>query len=399
MSQPARLVVIAGVYFLIIFTASTAYNSILTKIFEEEQETKLAPFIFIFNFGTFMVANLFAPLLKFPEKWLMAVASLCYGLNYLMGFFMFGDNEGLKYVLAAIGAAVAGLSASFLWVSIGRYIHKACHFDQRENEKGHYFGMFNSIYFFNSVLGGIVVTFGLKIMSHQHYFILVSCIAVLAFVFGAFFIRDIKDEEQETTEEKVKLTWKHVLLSTLKFYPAMSSLLGLIFIDGINIGIQSSTIIRLITKTDDKGHDDLLSGIAITCFGVGCLVGGYAGGKLCDRFQLKRVAMVGVLLFGLSCLTILAASFISWYPLTLGVFLFYGFQYSFITGCELVICSRTFKGAPESFAIVKQFHCLVFVVYEVIVLLTDNSIPLEYMMPVLFCFALPAWMGLLRLPS
>ena len=32
----------------------------------------------------------------------------------------------------------------------------------------------------------------------------------------------------------------------------MVSVLGLIFIDGINIGIQSSTLTHLIEKTDDK---------------------------------------------------------------------------------------------------------------------------------------------------
>ena len=39
-----------------------------------------------------MIANLFAPLVKFPEKWLMAVASLFYGVNFATGFFMFGEN-------------------------------------------------------------------------------------------------------------------------------------------------------------------------------------------------------------------------------------------------------------------------------------------------------------------
>ena len=74
-----------------------------------------------------MVTNLFAPLVKVSEKWLMAVASLFWGLNYSIGFFMFGDNEVEKYVLAGFGTTLAGIAAAFLWVSIGRYIHKACH--------------------------------------------------------------------------------------------------------------------------------------------------------------------------------------------------------------------------------------------------------------------------------
>ena len=56
--------------------------------------------------------------------------------------------------------------------------------------------MFNSISSLNNVLGGAVVTFALEVMRHQNYFILVTCIAFLAFLFGAFFIRNISCEEE-----------------------------------------------------------------------------------------------------------------------------------------------------------------------------------------------------------
>ena len=92
MQQLTRMVVAVGLYFLILFTANTAYANILTRIFEGEGETKLAPFNFLLNYGSFMVANLFAPLVKLPEKWLMAFASLFYGVNFVTGFFMFGDD-------------------------------------------------------------------------------------------------------------------------------------------------------------------------------------------------------------------------------------------------------------------------------------------------------------------
>ena len=179
----------------------------------------------------------------------------------------------------------------------------------------------------------------------------------------------------------------------------MLSILGLIFIYGINLAVQSNTILHLINRTDDKAHDDLLSGIAIISFGVGSLLGGYAGGKLCDVFQLKRVAMVGVLLYTLSCLAIFTGSFINEYPFTLAVFFENGFQHSYISGCLFVICSRTFDGAPESFAILQQFHCFAFVLYEILTLSTDNSIPLKYMMPFLLVFTIPALIRLCRLPT
>ena len=195
------------------------------------------------------------------------------------------------------------------------------------------------------------------------------------------------------------MTCKYILFSTLKFYPTTLPILGLVFLDGTNIAINASTIIHLITKTDDKAHDDLYAGFAIITFGFGSLIGGYVGGKLCDKFRLKRVALVGVLLYAVCCMSIFVASFIGFYPLTLFVFFYFGFQYSYITGCLFVICSRTFKGAPQSFAILKQFHSFAYVLYEIVALSTGNSIPIKYIMPFLLIFTIPAFIGLCRLPT
>ena len=65
----------------------------------------------------------------------------------------------------------------------------------------------------------------------------------------------------------------------------------------------------------------------------------------------------------------------------------------------MVICSRSFKGAPQSFAITKQFHSLSYVVYEIIALSTNNSIPIQHIMPFLLIFTIPACIGLTKLPN
>jgi hypothetical protein len=33
----------------------------------------------------------------------------------------------MKYTIAAFGAIINGIGGSFLWTSIGSYIHKVCH--------------------------------------------------------------------------------------------------------------------------------------------------------------------------------------------------------------------------------------------------------------------------------
>ena len=100
----------------------------------------------------------------------------------------------MKYVLISVAASIGGWFAAFLWLGLARYIHQACHLYNKEREKGHYYGIFNSIYSINNITGGIVVTFGLQLLSHQNYFLLVTGIALVAFLFGAVAIKNIKYE-------------------------------------------------------------------------------------------------------------------------------------------------------------------------------------------------------------
>lgn len=149
----------------------------------------------------------------------------------------------------------------------------------------------------------------------------------------------------------------------MRFYPIMVSVLGFIFLDGINIGIQTATILRLIPMTDDEQNDKIRVGIMIIVKGTGCLIGGYLGAFICDKMRIKRVIFLSIILYSISCALIWAGSFVENYYFTLGIGLFFGIQYYFISSCEMVVCSRLFEGKPESFAVVKQFHSVSFVIY------------------------------------
>ena len=185
----------------------------------------------------------------------------------------------------------------------------------------------------------------------------------------------------------------------MKFYPTMLPLLGLVLADAINYGIQASVLYRLIPKSGDRQKDDLITGLAIICFGIGCIAGGFLGGKLCDKFKLKNVASFGALLYGLCCLGIFGASFVESYVLVFIIYGFFGFEFSFIEGCEFVICSRVFGGVPKSFAVVKHFQCTCFMAFETVILVTDNSLEIKYMMMVFLAVVIPALFGLRRLPQ
>ena len=143
-----------------------------------------------------------------------------------------------------------GLFNSVLWVSVGRYIHNACHQYNGLERKGYYYGIFNTIFCSSNIISALVVTFGLKLLSHKNYFILVTGIGLFSFVFAVFFIKNIKEPEEKSTFSDLSL--KEILIATFRYYPTMISILGMIFIDGINIGIGASTLTHLIPKTNNE---------------------------------------------------------------------------------------------------------------------------------------------------
>ena len=109
--------------------------------------------------------------------------------------------------------------------------------------------------------------------------------------------------------------------------------------------------------------------------------------------------MLSIGMYALSCVLIWVGSLVEDYYFTLAIGFFFGIQYYFISSCEMVMCSRLFEGKTESFAVVKQFHSVSFVIYEIISLTTSNSIPVKYIMPVLLIFIIPALIGLRKLPK
>ena len=154
----------------------------------------------------------------------------------------------------------------------------------------------------------------------------------------------------------------------------MVSVLGMIALYGFNIGVQTSTLLRLIPITNDKKQDLLHSGFCIISSGVGAFFGGYLGGKLCDKFDIKLISTASICLNAIVFGLILFASLLQELAISLIVSFIFGFQFYFLTGCLMVVCSRIFKGDSESFAIVQQFHCLLVVLYEVFAIATKNSV-------------------------
>lgn len=56
----------------------------------------------------------------------------------------------------------------------------------------------------------------------------------------------------------------------------------------------------------------------------------------------------------------------------------------------MVICSQFFQGKTESFAVVKQFHSVAVIMYQIVSMSTGNGIQIKYLMSGLVLFAFPS---------
>ena len=101
--------------------------TILTHIYEEANIPGIGPATLACNYGFFILSTLIAPYAKLSLKRQLLFAGMCYTLNYASGIFASLTNTtSLKFLITCTASSIAGLSAGFLWVSKGRYIHIVC---------------------------------------------------------------------------------------------------------------------------------------------------------------------------------------------------------------------------------------------------------------------------------
>lgn len=189
---PTNLIVIVSIHFMILFTASSAFSTIVSKIHEDEGDNILGPFRFAVNYFAFMIANLFVSKVKYSEKKQIVLSTLTYVFYFVTAFFISGTPQYVKFIVVALGSIANGIGATFLWTSVGAYIHKICHKYGKENLKGHYYGLFNTIMSLSGIEGSVVITFGLSYFSNNIYFLIVTGVSCLSFLFGLFFIKDVQ---------------------------------------------------------------------------------------------------------------------------------------------------------------------------------------------------------------
>ena len=125
-------------------------------------------------------------------------------------------------------------------------------------------------------------------------------------------------------------------------------------------------------------------------FGVGTIIGGYLSGYLSTKMNVISSGKLAVLTFFICC--IYTFYMINCPSLIAGFIgsLLWGLEVYYVEGWLYVACSDIYKGDLESFAIVKQFHSIFFILFQIVLMCVKN-LNLSYVMGVFCILALPAY--------
>lgn len=145
---------------------------------------------------------------------------------------------------------------------------------------------------------------------------------------------------------------------------------------------------------------NLYAGFCNIALGCGASLGGYSSGFVCSKIGGKRSGNIGIFMFIIGSLLVLASLQVQAFWLTLLSVFFWGFFLFYIEGWLFIICSREFKGRSQSFSVNKQLGSIACFLFQLIVLFTNNDLNLPIVIGVgAVFFSLLAFHTLRKLPQ
>lgn len=126
----------------------------------------------------------------------------------------------------------------------------------------------------------------------------------------------------------------------------MKYTLGLIVLDGLNLGVITSTMLHLLPSLDNKKENTLNAGLTLIVSGFGCVIGGYLGGRVCDKLRIRLSSTILLYFYFVSSLFSIFASLIMQIWSAMIACFIWGFVIYYLSANLQVICSRIYEGRP-----------------------------------------------------
>ena len=171
----------------------------------------------------------------------------------------------------------------------------------------------------------------------------------------------------------------------------MKNTLFLLVLDGIAVGVQSSTLLHILPSN----KFNIINSLALFGWALGTLASGYISARLTDLINYKSCGMIQIVIFLCAC----SSSFIAYEFKVMGLSFFAIFLWGFFTfsveGFMTVILCKVYKSIVEGYIINRQVRCLSETLYSTLNSMTNNKIPVSLLMVGISIFSIPALIWLI----
>ena len=352
---------------------------LLTKIMEEKGYNDLGPFQFTITFAVTIIFSMVY--LSFPiriKAQCLLVSSL-FAFSFLITWVLLHANTQIVHLLSTIIGIMQGIAYS-LMIVVGRYLAILCE-GEEENTKASYFSIYGVIVGSSGILSAIVSLFSLGFFGSDIFLWVLALIQLVATALGFLVLEDLNDSQQPSD-------WQlGLILPNLKkmvvFYPVLWNVLPLMMLNGVVIGVISSTMMHFLPADQDS---EKVASFGTFFHGAGAWIFGYVCLKLNDCLSLKACSYFIVFLYLLACTVgALTASAQNLWVSFFAMFLWGALMFGSGGFINLVLCKAYDKKA-EGYVISVQLRKVLSLIYSLLCTTTHNSlsVPLFMLMIALF---------------
>jgi len=355
-----------GVCFLVIFTAFSSANNIVSEIYDQLDYESLGQLSsFIMNLATLPVMLFPGFINQFTIKNSVFVGSLGFIFTLFAGAmtticaednsYIWCQKRSYIYLINIICAVIAGFFSGIIWIASNRYI-KAC--SNGANE-GRFLGIFSALFSCSNVTGSIVAAFVLQHFGQFNFYITACAISILAIIM-VYLAPDVSRYD-EKGDEQLGFREQSVRVIKLSCNPRMKTFLLFIVFVGILTAIYTGFEYRIVlTAIPNMSKEDqnAITSWVFMVQGVLTIIFSYVVGDLADMFKLSYVVngflMTNFVSIGLSFLSYYLQSLVLAYVMAA----VWGLAVSSTVTLSGIVMMKDWNGSLEAFALLQFLYNL-----------------------------------------
>ena len=371
--ENSRKVVYMGLCFLVLFTAFTSTQSLLSEIYDQLEYETLGQATLLALYGTFGIAVIIVPgmIIHWSYKKGIIIGSLGYLFTLVAGTITmscapdaetssFCENTKSIYYLNISCAIVTGFCAAIIWLAVNRYI-TTC---SSPSTRGRMMGTFFCLFSCSNVFGNVLAAVAVDALGYFNFFLIADIFAGIAVIMLIFAQEAPKANGEDA--DHLNVLDKAAMIRELVQNTRMRSFLLYMFFTGFVVAIYNSfeyqVILAAVARPElseldvdarlaEERREGVITSLVFTIQAVMGIIASYSAGRLADNYKRSFVLNVFTGSFALA----IVFSFIS--CKTTDLFYTYimaglwGFGYSGASTMIGIVMAKDFEGSIEAYAV------------------------------------------------